>query len=377
MKSRKLPGLGMILACLLVSGCVQVPWNATPTLNQRVGWRVDPKEEGEPALERVTAQSPEWQDPVLHQVKASSTEKSLQLSKVPQIDSLEEETSVEKTVAVAEVEEAQPSKLLTVPPAEPLIFPRETGIRQASYESPVTETSAELAMPESLQPVAATDPTALLIDQLSKANEPDRIEIAKRLVQIMQGERWQPLEEPTFRSPDACHYWNRLLSGMENSWKAGQLQGDILQTTLSARELEEAIRQLRKHAALTVPQIVFCQAIRSYGDVDRFPSSQFTSKQEVLVYAELENFCSCSQAECFETRLISRYEILDTNETILHRQQFPATFDRCQHQRRDYFQSYRLSLPPLNPGHYRFRLYIQDETSGKLAQAELPFQIIP
>ena len=75
--------------------------------------------------------------------------------------------------------------------------------------------------------------------------------------------------------------------------------------------LGEALVKLGESAPLAVRNIAFCTEIQSYGCTKRFEKYEFQPNQEVLLYAEVENFTSEPTPKGYHTSLRSNYQILD------------------------------------------------------------------
>jgi hypothetical protein len=138
----------------------------------------------------------------------------------------------------------------------------------------------------------------------------------------------------------------------------------------------EAVRALATEAPLLIRNMAFCTEVVSYGCVKRFSEYEFQPNQELLLYAEIENFTSPRTVVGYQTSLQSRYEIVDAHGRLLTKHEFPPTEETCQNPRRDYFIGYRLRLPfDIKPGAYNLHLSIEDLKSGKVGQASIEFGV--
>jgi hypothetical protein len=140
--------------------------------------------------------------------------------------------------------------------------------------------------------------------------------------------------------------------------------------------LTEAIRKLSETAPLVVSKVSFCTEVLSYGCIKRFDKSEFCRDQQVLLYAELENFATQPTAKGYHTSLRSKYEILDPHGAQVAKHDFGTTDEYCQNVRHDFFIGYRTRLPKqLALGQYSLRLTVEDLICRKAGQASVELNI--
>ncbi|MCE5267823.1 MAG: hypothetical protein LLG00_08045 [Planctomycetaceae bacterium] len=140
--------------------------------------------------------------------------------------------------------------------------------------------------------------------------------------------------------------------------------------------LAEALGKLAETAALTVRNPAFCTEVISFGCAKRFEKYEFAANQEVLLYAEVENFASEATAKGYHTSLRSSYEIVDGRGACVAERKFAVTEEYCQNLRRDYFIGYHLRIPKqIAPGKYTLRLSIEDLMCHKTGQATIEFSV--
>ena len=140
--------------------------------------------------------------------------------------------------------------------------------------------------------------------------------------------------------------------------------------------LAEALAKLGESAPLLVRNAAFCTEVLSFGCIKRFDKYEFFQDQEVLLYAEVENFVSEPTAKGFHTSLRSGYQILDDLGRQVAGTISPPTEEYCQNARRDFFIGYHLRLPKqIAPGKYTLRLLIQDAMCQKTGQASIEFAV--
>lgn len=182
-------------------------------------------------------------------------------------------------------------------------------------------------------------------------------------------------KEPIPTAPPATQqFMAKEMEGL-TAWLDAEQSADASRPAADAKPaLTEAIGKLAESAPLLVRNLAFCTEVQSYGSTKRFEKFEFQPNQEVLLYAELENFASKSTAKGFHTSLQSRYRILDAQGKCVAEHTFAATEEYCQNPRRDYFIGYRLRLPKqITPGRYTLQLSIDDLQSQKNGKASLDF----
>jgi hypothetical protein len=140
--------------------------------------------------------------------------------------------------------------------------------------------------------------------------------------------------------------------------------------------LGEAMAKLDQSAPLAVHNLAFCTEIQSYGCMKRFERYQFQPNQEVLLYAEVENFISEPTPKGYHTSLRSNYQVVDARGQRVAEHAFAVTEEYCQNRRRDFFIGYHMRLPKaMEAGRYRLRLAIEDLKGHKTGAASIEFEI--
>ena len=103
---------------------------------------------------------------------------------------------------------------------------------------------------------------------------------------------------------------------------------------------------------------------------------QFEPGEEVLLYAEIDNFKSDETDEGFHTALRSSYQIVDSKGTRVTEHEFETTEEHCQSRRRDFFMRYYVWMPKrIYDGEYTLQLTIEDVKSQKIGTATIDFRI--
>jgi hypothetical protein len=138
--------------------------------------------------------------------------------------------------------------------------------------------------------------------------------------------------------------------------------------------LTKATGRLAEANDLVVRNLAFCTEVHSYGMYTPFPKAEFRPGQQVLLYAEVENFKTEPSPKGFHTALKSSYQILDPQGKRVMEHDLGATEEFCQNARHDYFIRYFLSVPSrIYDGTYTLQLTIEDKLAGKIGQSTIEF----
>ncbi|MBN2579851.1 MAG: hypothetical protein JXB10_12760 [Pirellulales bacterium] len=209
-----------------------------------------------------------------------------------------------------------------------------------------------------------------------KPNEDVALQARLRMLYALAGRRKEavrPIPDVPLALQD---FWSKELFGLTVFLEDGQTADASRRAAESKLHLSEALVRLGESAPLVVRNPAFCTAVQSYGCITPFKKYEFTPGQEVLLYAELENFTSQSTPKGFHTSLQSSYQILDVRGQRVTDHVFTTTEEYCQNYRRDFYIPYHLRMPSqMTPGRYTLQLTIEDLKSKKVGQATLEFTI--
>ncbi|MFN0017910.1 MAG: hypothetical protein ACKVP0_06595 [Pirellulaceae bacterium] len=204
----------------------------------------------------------------------------------------------------------------------------------------------------------------------SDDEELTRLEKELRLVQLA-GE--QP--EEAVRQIDALDGPERdafahLLMGLATWMNADEARRPTLRNAKIVREIRDAAAELASASKLDVRNLAFCEKVESYGWYTEFSRSQFKPKQQVILYAEVENFSALRIADdSYETELQGSYQIFDSRGNLVDERELPLDKEVCRNYRRDYFLAYLIYLPDgISTGNYRLELTIEDKKGSALQQ---------
>lgn len=202
-----------------------------------------------------------------------------------------------------------------------------------------------------------------------------------RMLYLMGGQSERAVESiPGIDAADQM-FWQQAFWGMHNYFDAQNISAPDERAAQTVQQFTNAAQRLQERASLKLRNITFCQQISSYGSYERFPQSEFAPGQQVLLYAEVDNFHSqeTDNGQQFRTVLKSTVEIYragmpgDPQKIELP---VPATEDISRNRRRDYFHTYEFVIPPrLHPGPHVLRLTVEDTLTNKVATATVNFTV--
>jgi hypothetical protein len=142
------------------------------------------------------------------------------------------------------------------------------------------------------------------------------------------------------------------------------------------RQLGSAAQRLGELAPLSLRNLSFLSEVQSYGNVTPFEKCTFAPGQEVVLYAEVENFKSEETVKGFHTTLSGSYQVFDGRGQRVAGQDLKTIEDLCRNLRRDFFVRYTLFIPKqLNPGKYTLQLTLEDVKAQKVAQSSIDFAV--
>jgi hypothetical protein len=147
---------------------------------------------------------------------------------------------------------------------------------------------------------------------------------------------------------------------------------------LALRELREGLHHLAAASGLDVRSLAFCPQVFGFGNYVEFTPYEFRAGQEILLYAEIDNFMVETRPDGFETELQGSYQIFDAAGRRVAEHVFSPEKELCRNRRRDYFVPYRIYLPKrIDPGPYTLQLTVEDLKGQKFGQAPIRFTIVP
>jgi len=295
------------------------------------------------------------------------------------------------TVAAAPLPAAQsaPAPAAAKPaaaPAEPPPLPAVTAtpIAQAAPAAGAEQPAVQLAANnEPVPPGVIAPELAAAIASLEKQTQTpvrDAADVSRqvslRMLYLSTGRRDEALKPINGLAPAEQEYWEKQLVSLATYLDAASEPDAATRASAASQRLNEAANRLAQLSPLVVRNIAFCTEVASYGVVTPFKETEFTPGQQVLLYAEVDNFKSEKTDKGFRTALKSNYQVVDKQGAKMAGTEPQLMEEICQNPRRDYFIRYRLFLPkPLPDGAYSLQLMVEDTLGQKVGKASLDFTI--
>lgn len=197
-----------------------------------------------------------------------------------------------------------------------------------------------------------------------------------RLLYLAGGDREAALRPIDGISTTQQEFWSESLFALSTYLDAESLPDGPRRAAEARRHLEEAVTRLGELSTLGVRNIAFCSKVNSYGIYETYPEDAFEPGQQVLLYAELENFKCAESATGFVTAVRSSYQIFDARGVRVDSHDFATTEETCRNRRRDFFMRYFIDLPErIYEGEYTLKITIEDMQGQTSGEATIPFKI--
>ena len=373
-----------MLAGLTLSGCAASPWSAgTPAVTDRVVANVslvtsDPQQLQnvqaelqqlgpiDPAANARLIEDLRQSDPaiwplVIEQFRATQAYRRQAMSRngVPNFVQRLPATNGESSATLASSQGAYPDTLAS--PSGNVVL--------SSYTSPATSNWRQ-RLNDAIEALEAETPV----------NPTTPGELAQharlRMLYAAAGRRQDAARPIPDASPATQQFVSKELEGLGAWLDAEQVPDPARRAAEAEPALREALARLGETAPLLVRNASFCSEVLSFARIKRFDKQEFVADQEVLLYAELENFVPEPTERGFHTSLRSAYQILDALGRPIVRRDFASAEEYGKNARRDFFIAFRVRLPrQIAPGKYMLRLMIQDAVSQKTGQASIEFTV--
>ncbi len=183
----------------------------------------------------------------------------------------------------------------------------------------------------------------------------------------------RPMRELTAAEQD---YWNEQIYALGTLLDDAKQHSARRRATEASAHLKQASTKLGESASLVVRNLAFCTEVKGFGIYSNFDRDEFKPGQEVLLYAELENFVALETDKGYHTSLRGSYQIFDSKGNRVAEKDFAAKEEYCQNRRRDFFVPYFLWLPKtINDGTYTLKLHIEDVHRQETAEGSIDFTV--
>ncbi len=267
------------------------------------------------------------------------------------------------------------------PPGESAAASRNADVAQAEPKRP-----ADPVTPAAHQAPAAEDWRKRLAGTIAALESEARhmpraqaeldLQSRLRMLYLIAGRREDALRPITSASPAVQEFWSHELYGLATWLDAERITEPARRAGEARTELAAAADRLGEVAHLAIRNLTFVTRVQSYGDLKPFEKYEFAPDQEVLLYAEVENFKSEETPQGFSTVLGGKCLIFNNRGERVDFKDLKTTEDTCRNLRRDFFLGYYLRIPKhLYPGRYTLQLTIEDRKSQKVAQSSIDFTV--
>lgn len=239
-------------------------------------------------------------------------------------------------------------------------------VRQVSYEQPLSGDPKQM-LSKAIQTLEAAPP-----DEDPSAQAARQVYL--RMLYLAAGRRDDAVRPIEGLPASEQQFWSEQLFGLATYLDASR-SPDAKRRAAEARlHLTHATGQLSETGDLLVRNLAFCTEVHSFGVFTPFPKHEFKPNQQVILYAEVENFKSEETPKGFHTALKSSYQILDQQGRRVVQHDLGMTEEYCRNARRDYFIRYFLSIPArIYDGPYSLHLTIEDTLGRKIGQSTIDF----
>jgi hypothetical protein len=197
-----------------------------------------------------------------------------------------------------------------------------------------------------------------------------------RIMYLAAGRREDALKPIEGIPPAQQDFWSKELYGLAAYLDHARNPDASRRAAEANSHFREATARLSELATLQVRNLAFCTEVTNYGVYKPFETAEFQAGQELLLYAEIENFKSEHADRGHHTALKASYQILDERGARVDEKEFALTEEYCQNPRRDFFIRYFIWMPQrIYGGTYTLQLSVEDTLSQKIGQASIEFKI--
>jgi len=198
-----------------------------------------------------------------------------------------------------------------------------------------------------------------------------------RMLSLLAGQREEAVRPIPGADPAMQEYWSQQLFALGTLLDPTQIPDPLARSAETKRMLNVAADRLAESAPLVVRNLLFCSKVHSYGCVEQFERYEFVPEQELLLYAELENFTSRQTESGYHTALRSSYQIFDGSGRRVVHCDLGGTEEYCRNPRHDYFVGYHLYLPErIYRGKHTLKLTVEDLKSKKVGESTIEFTVV-
>ncbi len=262
----------------------------------------------------------------------------------------------------------------TDPPVANTFFPLDDTSSKASHARGTSSTSPQ---PEAWKTELEKTIRSLEANVVPKPRSAREVaEHARlRMLYLLAGRLNDALKPIPSARPSVQDFWMKEIYGLAIWLDTEQIDDPARRAAQAKVHLSEAIVRLGESSPLAVRNLALVTDIQSYGNYTKFSEYKFAPGQEVLLYAEVENFSSKPTPEGYETTLRFGYQIFDNRGQRVAEHEFTAQ-EHCLNMRRDFFIGYDFHIPTrIYDGKHTLQLTVEDLQSQKLGQSSIEFVV--
>jgi hypothetical protein len=249
-----------------------------------------------------------------------------------------------------------------------------------------TAAASASSAPSVTSPAPTSEPAALIaaiaeLEQQTRDTPRDADAAARhvhlRLLYLVAGRRQDAFRPIAGLAPAQQEYWSNQLFALSTYLDTQRVTDPGRRAAEAALHLSKAAAALSDEGPLVVRNLTFCQEVTSFGVVKRCETPEFKPGEQVLIYAEVENFKSEQTTRGWHTSFEASYQLLDSQGQRVAKEDLPLTDEPdCQNRRRDYFIRYFVTLPKtIHDGHYTLELMVEDAVARKIGQSTIELTV--
>jgi hypothetical protein len=198
-----------------------------------------------------------------------------------------------------------------------------------------------------------------------------------RMLYLAAGRRDDALKPITGAADATQEFWSEELFGLSTALDEQRMPDAQRRDAEAVQHLRTAASWLGQSSTLVTRNLAFCTEVQSFGIYKPFPKYEFKPGEEVVLYAEVENFSSENNDKGYHTALKASYQIVDGRGARVAQQDYETTEEWCKNPRSDFFVRYFLYMPKrIYDGNYTLQLTVEDTLGNKAAQSSIPFTIV-
>ncbi len=197
-----------------------------------------------------------------------------------------------------------------------------------------------------------------------------------RMLYLIAGRRDDALRPTPSLDPGMQEFWSEELYGLATLLDTELISDGSRRKAEAKQHLSGAVTRLGESCPLVVRNLAFVTVIDGFGNYKPFDKYEFQPGQQVLLYAELENFKTKETPRGYHTATRSSYQIFDSSGRRVAEHEFKPSEEYCPSPRRDYYISYLFRMPKqIFPGKHVLQLTVADLNSEKIGQSLIDFAV--